>query len=318
MSDKGNYISVNSIDLLADYGIKNIVIAIGVFDGLHKGHQKLLNTLKNMAKKTDSSPIVLTFYPHPMTIINPTLSPTQLISQSKKCKLLFENKIDGIVTIPFTKDFSELSAKDFIEQCLASHQVKLNGICVGKKWKFGANANGSINLLKRYAEKGHFDFQCVDELILKEKIVSSTRIRQLISNGLLEDANELLGRIYTLEGLIITGKHIATDVLEYPTANLSVKVGVIPPLGVYAGYAIIKEKRFKTAIAIGVAPTFKHYDDFEVKIEAHLFDFKGNLYNQELELELVQYIREERCFSSSEKLKTQIEQDIKNIKNLLQ
>ena len=312
-------INVNSIDSLARYNIKKISIAIGIFDGVHKGHLHLLNRLKEIAKKTNSTPVVLSFYPHPKEFFKKSNASSQLISQEKKIELLHQAGVEAVVTLPFTKNFSLQQPKEFIDNILLSSQMQIKGICVGRNWRFGYKGQGDISILKHFAEKGHFIFSAVDEINCGERIVSSTTIRHNLAIGLLDSANEMLTRSYTLRGEVIEGLNIATKKLECPTANLKINLGIIPPNGVYAGTAKIAgtEIKHNAVIAIGDAPTFKHFKDLKNKFEVHIFGLTENLYGKEIEVEMIKYVREERFYSSGEKLKAQIQKDIIEVKKIL-
>ena len=312
--EKKSYIEVNSISSLYDFGIKRIVIAIGIFDGVHIGHQHLLNHLLKMSKKHNATPIALTFYPHPREVLRPDAPHAQLVPQNEKIKLLHQYGVEGTVTIPFTKEFSIMRPKEFIEKILNSHQVRLCGICVGREWRFGANGSGDISLLKDYSEKGHFDFTAVEELLSGSEKVSSTSIRRAIASGSLEFAEKMLGRPYSLFGNVEEGRKIASSVLGHPTANLNINSGIIPPNGLYAGYVVYNNKKYDAAIVIGTSPTFKHQFGEQRRVEVHLLDFSASLYEMNVEIIFKKYIREERVFSSADELKTQIKNDIEIIK----
>lgn len=311
------YVNVASFDALAEHGIAEVVIAIGVFDGVHEGHQVLLKELVSMAERTGARPVALTFYPHPREVLEPENTPSLLIPPARRVELLHDYGCEAVVTIPFSREFAELSAEDFIKDCLFSPRVSIKGICVGKGWKFGAGAMGDIGLLKAYAKKGHFDFRPVGELEIDGRPVSSTFIRQAVSAGRLDDAAAMLGRSYALSGTVEKGRKIAGPELECPTANLKFRFGVLPPNGVYAGRAIVDGKSYVSALAVGVSPTFREHDDRHRRVEAHILDFSGDLYGRRMELEFVEYLREERCFSSTESLKQQISDDIEKIKAIM-
>ena len=314
---KNNYIDVNSLGSLAGFGIKRAVIAIGVFDGVHRGHQHLLVRLIEMSKRQNATPVVLTFFPHPREVLNPHDSPMQLIPQQEKIKLLHKHGIEAVITIPFTTDFASIPPEEFIEKVLKSPLVELCGICVGKEWKFGAKGSGNTQMLQSYSEKGHFEFDAVGELSAPGGKVSSTTIRQAISTGSLEQAKEMLGRSYSLFATVEVGRHVATDKLNHPTANLLIKSGIIPPDGVYAGYMIHNGKRHQSAIAIGLSPTFKSEYKEERRVEAHVLDYNENLYGEDVEVIIIKHIRDERLFPDAVELKKQIALDVTNVRSIL-
>lgn len=311
------YINVNSIGDLKNHGIHKVAVAIGVFDGIHLGHQHLLDELKKMSSRLNVCPVVLTFHPHPREVLKPNEPLFLLISQEKKIELLHSFGIKAVVTSPFTKEFASLSAEKFLSSCLISSDVPLRGICVGEKWRFGEGGSGNIETIAMFAKKKQIDFKPVKEFHIDGQVVSSSSIRRAVSGGLLDQAAKMLGRHYSLSGTVEHGENIAARVLECPTANIAVSHGIIPPKGVYAGYAVFGGKRYPAAISIGTAPTFKHGNPLKLLIEAHLFDFSGILYGKNLEIELVKYVREERYFSSAEELKKQIQNDLSGINKLL-
>lgn len=313
-----NCINVSSLESLAQHGIKRISVAIGVFDGVHAGHQLLLKELVKIARETDSIPAVLTFYPHPRQVLYPNEPLLLLVSQEKKIELINSFGIKTVITFPFTKEFAESDAETFLRDCLYSPDVKLCGICVGGKWRFGTGGKGNINTLDSFSEKENIRFSAVDELSLKGHPVSSTAIRRAVTGGLLETARQMLGRPYSLTGKVEHGDNIGAKVLDCPTANISVSHGIIPPKGVYAGYAVFNGDRYPSAISVGTAPTFKHKDPERLLIEAHIMGgFDGMIYNRNLEIEFIEYLRPERCFSSVETLKGQIKDDIEKIGEIL-
>ncbi len=317
MSDK-NIIDVNTLGSLAHHGIKRVVVAIGVFDGLHRGHQRLLDQLLEMSRKHDATPVALTFYPHPRTVLRPDSSPAALIPSKEKVAQLHNYGIQAVVTIPFTSAFAALEPEEFIDQSLKSDRIELCGICVGKEWRFGAKGKGDTELLHEYSRQGHFDFVAVEELMDGCDKVSSTTIRRAISGGSLEHAEDMLGHPYSLFGTVEVGRRVAGEKLSHPTANLKIGTGIIPPNGVYAGVAVHNGVSYQAAIAIGVSPTFKHDFKEERRVEVHLLDYDGDLYGEDIEVILVKYIREERTFKNAQELKKQIESDITEIKKILE
>lgn len=313
----GDVITVNSLDALANHGLPRISVAFGVFDGVHLGHQHLVGRLIAMAERTGAEPVVITFYPHPREILAPDEPVLLLVSRNKKIKLLSCLGVKAVVTLPFTEDFASLTAEMFLDDCLFAPGIEITGICVGSEWRFGRNGEGSIATVKHYAEMHKFDFDPVEELVIDGVIVSSTAIRRAVSGGDLSEAKKMLGRNYSLGGVVVSGDSVGTSMLSCPTANISVSHGIIPPDGVYAGYAIFDGKRFSAAISVGTSPTFSEKKRRSSDIEIHLLDFDGDLYGKELETEFVEYIREERCYPSGEALKRQVAEDIAQIRGIV-
>ena len=310
-------VTSTSLDSLANHGMKKIVVAFGVFDGVHLGHRHLIERLILMAEKTNADPIVITFFPHPREVLAPEEPLLLLVSRAKKIHLLEELGVKAVITLPFSKDFAELSAEVFLDDCLFAPGVEIAGICVGSEWRFGKNGAGSIDIIKHYAEIHKFDFNPVEEVVLDGVTVSSTAIRRAVSGGLLSEAKKMLGRNYSVDGEVVSGHTIGSSILDCPTANISVSHGIIPPNGVYAGYAILNGKKHSAAISVGISPTFAGKKRSSSDIEVHLLDFEGDLYGKNLETEFVEYIREERCYPSGDALKKQVREDIEAIRKIL-
>ncbi|OGV33252.1 MAG: riboflavin biosynthesis protein RibF [Lentisphaerae bacterium GWF2_45_14] len=313
---KNGYINVSSLSSLADFGISRASVAIGVFDGVHIGHQQLLKELIKMTDQNHSEPVALTFFPHPRTILRPDSPPSLILPPFKKIELLHQCGIKAVVTIPFTKEFSMFKPEDFVKYSLITREVELTGICVGRNWRFGSGGAGNSEKLRELAQKKHFDFIAVDEITLDDHKVSSSNIRRSISSGLLEDAAKMLGRPYSLSGIVEKGKRVAGPQLTFPTANLKIDFGILPPNGVYAGSVKFSKKVYPAAIAIGLSPTFNYAENKTPRVEVHLIGFKGDIYGSQIEAELFSYLREERCYSSPEELKKQITSDIANVSEI--
>jgi riboflavin kinase/FMN adenylyltransferase len=317
MTKAATCIEVNDLNALGRHGLRRVAAAVGVFDGVHRGHLHLLAELMTMARDVHAEPVALTFHPHPREILHPREPIMLLVSREKKLALLHAAGIRAVVTLPFTRAFAALPPEEFLQSCLSAPQVTLSGLCVGSRWRFGADGAGDAATVDTYARCGHFAFRAVPELMLDDRVVSSTAIRRAVTGGLLEDAAAMLGRPYGIEGIVESGQQIAGSVLNCPTANIDVHHGIVPPAGVYAGYAVLGGKRQPAAIAIGAAPTFHHHLTDRPIIEVHILDFSGNLYGKSLEIEFVRYLREERCFATPEMLRAQIARDLAAIRQIL-
>ncbi len=310
---------LNSIGELSPCGISSAVVAIGVFDGVHRGHQRLLTELLAMAKTLSADPVVMTFFPHPRQLLtaNP---PPLLLPPEEKIRLLYRFGAKAVVTVGFTREFASLSPTEFLKRCLFSGPVAIRGICVGSKWRFGAHAGGDSRFLEHKAETRGFRFAAVDELCTdRGTVISSTAIRAAISEGKLREAEEMLGRRYSLFGTVEKGYRVASGKLGSPTANLKIRAGVLPLFGVYAAFAHLNGCRYPAAVNIGTSPTFRNqYGNIAPRIEIHILEgFKANLYGHSLELELVEFIRPEREFADPEELKQQIARDVGQVTGVL-
>ena len=310
-----------TISRLKEKGLDPVVVAMGVFDGVHLGHGKLLQELAVMAQKLSAHPVAVTFFPHPRSVLSPEKAPLLLLPPAEKIRLLKENGAEEVVTLPFTKEFSLLSPEEFLDRFLFGQGVDVRGICVGKNWRFGRGGKGDTSFLEKEAEKRSFLFKAVEELRLKEngRVISSSAIRENIAAGRLAEAEAMLGRPYRLCGTVEEGYHVAGNVLGTPTANLRLEYGVLPPLGVYAARVETGNKTFPAAMNVGVAPTFeKEYGKISPRVELHLLSRpEGPLYGKYVSAEIVSFIRKERKFDSPELLKEQIGKDISEIGKVL-
>ncbi len=232
-------IQCHSLDDLKQASISRISLAIGVFDGVHLGHQKLLDVLVKQAERTDSVPVAMTFFPHPRQILTPDSPPALLLPPREKIRLLQEHGVKAVVTLPFTRNFSQMPPEQFLAYCLTCKGIVLKNLCVGSHWRFGAGGQGDTAYLGRVAAEKKFDFHPVPELELNGETVSSSAIRKAVLTADLQKAALFLGHPYTLYGVVEHGKQLAGKELEHPTANLRTEYGVLPPCGVYACRAYI-------------------------------------------------------------------------------
>ena len=292
---------------------KPLALAIGVFDGVHLGHKKLLNKVAAMAEELNAVPVALTFDPHPRAVLHPSAPPVLLMDLPERIRLLQANGMAMTAVVDFTAEFAATPAEKFLE--LLFEQVpNLAAVGVGSKWRFGKNGSGNVELLTEYANKHNFKLAPVDELLIDNDVVSASRIRRLIAGGELDNAEKLLGYRYTLCGKVANGYGIAGTRLDCPTANIVPDAGVLPPDGVYSAIVEVDDQRYGAAVNIGVAPTYGRTADLCRRIEAHLLDFSGNLYGKNVHLVLGEYLRSEQCFASEEALKKQIFSDVAQIR----
>ena len=287
----------------------NGVIAIGNFDGLHLGHQKVINEAKRKAKINKLPFGVMTFEPIPMMFFNQKLKNHRINSLEQKIFFLKKLKIDFLIIIKFNKNFSTLSAEKFIKKIIYE-KTKCRYLYVSRNFKFGYKRQGNIKTLRKFEKL--FDYKRVVTTSYKKKkrIISSTKIRQNISAGKIEEANKLLGRNWSIEGKVIKGQKRGRQI-GFPTCNLKLKNYIIPKLGVYA--VRVSNKNFnKNGIAnIGYRPTFNGQS---LLLETNIFGFKKNLYNKVININFKKFIRPEKKFKNLEYLKKQIKLDIKQAK----
>lgn len=298
------------------YNNRKIFLGIGVFDGVHLGHKKIFEELKKMSSKSNGVNIAVTFSPHPRAILANSKNISLLIGLEERINFLKMAGADEVLVVNFNSEFANLTADEFLEIIYNESMGLLGGICVGKNWHFGAGGSGNSLMLGEFCKNHGLEFCGVEELKIDGEIVSSSNIRVAISSGLFAKANHLLGRNYRLRGIVEHGYAFASSKLSKPTANLKINNGILMVDGVYAAKSYIGDKVYKSAVNIGFAPSFS-YAKVERRIEVHLLDFEGDIYGQKLEVEVVKYLRAERCFSSIDELRKQIEIDIKEINNIL-
>lgn len=290
-----------------------ICFAIGVFDGVHRGHQALIQAVQNQATKHNAIAVIVTFDPHPLKILQPQTAPKLLTSTRHKLRILETLNVKIVLVIPFTLEFSRTLPENFIQQLLqASQNLKLIGI--GHRWEFGYRRSGNANLLEALGQKHHFSVLELPLVIEDNDTISSTRIRQAIRDGNLEQASLLLGRPFSLFGKVVPGEKLGHQ-LNFPTANLDFEGEKLPPHGVYAGKCQIENHLYNAAINIGLRPTVN--TSSRSLVETHLLDFSGDLYGKEMEVFLIKKIREEKKFPSLIELQKQIQKDILQIRNIL-
>lgn len=301
---------MNEINGIEDFLIiKPSIVTIGTFDGVHLGHQKILSKLVSEGKKSKLETIVLTFFPHPRKILNPSIQLSLLNTQSEKIELFKSSGIDNLITQKFNKNFSEYSAEKYVQKILVN-KLKIKKILIGYDHRFGKNRDAGIKELKTLGVKYNFD---VIEISAKEKnniSISSTKIRNALFNGKLNIANSYLGYDYKITGKVIKGNSIGRKI-GYPTANLQVfdKDKLIPKRGVYLVYTRLENKVIHGMMNIGIKPTIKNKEE---SIEVHLFEWKKNIYDKSIDIFLKKFIREEKKFKSLDKLADQLKIDKEN------
>ena len=290
------------------------ILTLGTFDGVHKGHQKILKKLNSEAKKNKLKSIVLTFFPHPRSVLNP-ISNLRLINTIKERTELFEKSgIDILITHPFDKNFSKLSPEKFVKSILVD-KLNIKKILIGYDHRFGKNRAAGIEDLKKFGLK--YDFQVI-EISVKEQnnvSISSTKIRKSIEDGNIKKAKSYLGYNFSLEGLVIKGNAIGRTI-GFPTANLKIKEDykLIPKRGVYLINTFIDNKKVFGMMNIGVKPTIKV--DKET-VEVNLFDWSKDLYGETIKVFMLGYIRDEKKFNSLIELEDQIKIDKKTCIRLI-
>jgi len=292
----------------------NTILTIGTFDGVHLGHKKVLERLTNSAKENNLESTVLTFFPHPRTILNPN-KPLKLINSVKeRTELLNRSKVDNLIIHPFDKNFSELDPEKYVVEILVK-KLKAKIILIGYDHKFGKNRTADITDLKIYGKKYGFKVIEIKAEEISNIAISSTKIRKAISEGNISTAKKYLGYDFSLSGKIVHGKSIGRT-LGFPTANIEVKeeYKLLPKNGVYLIQSVINHNKYFGMMNIGIKPTIK---ESSKTIEVNFFDFEGDLYHKNIEVNIKKFIRDEIKFDSLELLKSQILKDKINCNSII-
>tara|TARA_X000001036_G_scaffold287182_1_gene266777 strand:+ start:281 stop:1207 length:927 start_codon:yes stop_codon:yes gene_type:complete len=285
---------------------KSTIITIGTFDGVHLGHQKILKKLNVEAENNGLESCVLTFFPHPRTVLNPDSSLKLINTIEERISLFKKSKIDNLIVHPFTKEFSELDSEDYVKNILVD-QLKAKIVLIGYDHKFGKNRTADINNLKEYGIKYNFEVIEIKAEEINDIAISSTKIRNSIEEGDIQLANSYLGYEFSFFGKVVKGNSIGKT-LGFPTANIKIgtDLKLIPKNGVYLISTIINQKIIFGMMNIGIKPTT---NENTKSIEVNLFDFNQDLYDTNITIYIKQFLREEIKFDSLNELKLQIEKD---------
>lgn len=289
-------------------------LALGVFDGVHVGHQAVILNAVESARKTGGKVGVVTFEPHPVRVLAPDRAPRRILASIEhKANLLSEMGVDFLCVQEFTLDFAAREAREFVND-LVNYSDRLKSIAVGEDWIFGKARGGNVSKLKEWGMEMGFTVTAATPVMVAGERVSSTRVRQAVRDGNLKAVHEMMGRPYDVVGTVVEGKQLARQ-LGFPTANVVVHNEQLPPDGVWALEVRYAAKVYQGIGNLGRRPTVEH-EGARRLLEIHLFDFEGDLYGETLEAEFVSYIREEKKFNSVEELKSQIEKDVQQVKQM--
>jgi riboflavin kinase/FMN adenylyltransferase len=292
---------------------QRVCLAIGFFDGVHLGHQQILRHTLNDARQHEALALAVTFDQHPATVVAPKRVPPLIYSLPQKLRAIESAGLDALLLIHFDRAFSEQPGDVFVKN-LSRDLGRIQSLCVGSSFTFGHKRTGNVELLKSLGQELHFAVHPMAAVSLDGRIVSSTRIRDTIRAGQLDDASQMLGRSYSICGKVVRGDQLGHK-LGFPTANLDVTGLLLPPAGVYAVHARIGEQNHRAVVNIGTRPTVQP-EQPEVRVEVHLLDFNSDLYGQELEIIFVEKLRDETRFPSLDALKQQIALDIAHARTL--
>jgi riboflavin kinase/FMN adenylyltransferase len=291
-----------------------VCLAIGVFDGVHLGHQRVIGQARDDARATGGTSVVLTFDPHPMRVLAPEKAPRLLTATEHKLSLIEKLGVDACLLLTFDKPFSLTPPERFID-AVARQTNQLQEICVGTRFRFGHERAGDVRMMEALAPKYGFVAKEIKSVTLGEEMISSTAIRKHVLNGRLERAAAMLGRPFSILGSVEPGDHRGRE-LGFPTANLNAHDEVLPPDGVYAARVVVADEELGGVVNIGVRPTFAGSQPPRL-LEVHILDFVGELYGRNIEVRFLSKLRDEQKFASTEALKAQITADIHAARQIL-
>lgn len=294
--------------------LKSAWTTIGSFDGVHRGHQVILNHLVKGAHAAGLPTVVVTFYPHPAVVLRDLQGPYYLTSPDERAAILADLGIDHVITLPFNQQVAGVTAEDFM--ALLSDHLGLTRLVVGNNFALGRGRSGDIHTLRHLGEGLGYEVEVIPPALVNDLMISSTRIRDLVSQGKVGDAAALLGRWYRVSGKVVHGDGRGR-LIGIPTANVAFwPEQIVPERGVYACLAWIHNKPVPAVTNIGLRPTFEVNNSIS-RIEAHLLDFNEDLYDMELQLDFIKYLRPEKRFPSADALIEQIHFDIQNAREVL-
>ena len=306
---------VNNLDEIPT-PFKRAVITIGNFDGVHLGHQALFREVIGKSRQIEGASVAMTFEPHPMQVLNKNYHPPLITLLEQKIELIGHTGIDVLICMPFTRQFAALTPREFVEDILI-RRIGMAAIVVGRDYSFGRHREGNTRLLRTFAEL--FDF----EVILADWIqrdtaetgrISSTKIRELVMDGKVNEVRPMLGRFYQLRGMVASGRNRGGRLLGFPTANLNLQDELCPKTGVYAVTVEWNARSYDGVANIGWSPTF---DDHVFTVEVHILDFEENIYGQQIRVNFIKRIRDELKFASIEELAAQIQKDVVETRQIL-
>src|SRR6266853_5014614 len=288
------------------------VLALGNFDGLHRGHSKILDRLARVADERNATSVVMTFDPHPPRVVRPDKAPPLLMTKPQKLEALQRAGVDGVAIVRFTPEFSRLDPETFVRSVLVDW-LHVSEVWVGANFLFGHDRSGNFSLLRALGGRYGFKAEKIDAVRYKDFVVSSTRIRRLISEGRVDEAAALLGHEYYIDGTVVKGDRRGTQI-GFPTANLCTDNELLPPNGVYATTTRVGEIVYPSITNVGVRPTVD--ESGRMAVESHIFNFDCDLYGASIQVGFVQRLRDERAFDSLDLLKAQIAADCARARGL--
>ena len=290
------------------------VLALGNFDGLHRGHMKIVDRVTRTAAERGATPVLLTFDPHPTRVVRPDKAPPLLMTLEQKLEALDRAGMHGVAVVRFTPEIAGWDPETFVRLVLVEW-LRVAEVWVGANFLFGHDRSGNFSLLRLLGARYGFRAEKIDPVRYKEFVVSSTRVRRLIAEGRVDEAGALLGRHYFIDGVVVHGLQRGR-LLGFPTANLETRNELLPPNGVYATLVTIDGVIYPSVTNVGIRPTF-HQPSATV-IEAHILDMDRDLYGRSIRVSFLQRIRDERTFEGIDALKAQITADCSRARSLFE
>jgi riboflavin kinase/FMN adenylyltransferase len=283
------------------------VLALGNFDGLHRGHLKIIERVRRGAAEHGGTPMAMTFDPHPPRVVRPDKAPPLLMTKAQKLEAFNRAGISAVAVVRFTHEMSQWDPETFVRTVLVEW-LRVSEVWVGANFLFGHDRSGNFSLLRTLGQRYGFRADKIDPVRYKEFVVSSTRIRRLVTEGRMDEAGGLLGHQYYLDGTVVQGRQRGREI-GFPTANLATDNELVPPHGVYATTLTIDGIVHASITNIGLRPTFG--ETLQTTIETHVLNYSGDLYGRAVRLGFVQRIRDERKFEDVDALRAQIEADVR-------
>ena len=293
--------------------LPSLCLTLGIFDGVHLGHQKIIRRVIERAGQIGGKSCVVTFDPHPREVLVPETAPDLLTATQKKARLIEALGVDALCLIRFTQEFAEIEAREFVKDFLID-ALRMKVIIEGYDWRFGKGRKGDVRLLQKMSEEDGFEVEQMSGVELDGQVVSSTRIRELVLRGDLEAAARCLGRRYSITGDIVEGSRLGRE-MGFPTANIEPHHEAVPPNGIYAVWADVAGTRKPGTLNIGYRPTVSK--EMKRTVEVHIMDFYRDIYNEEIEITFIEKLRNEQKFPSIDALSAQIKKDVEKARNIL-
>jgi len=286
--------------------LKKSCAAIGIFDGVHRGHQYLIKQMLSEARRLKALPIAVTFFPHPAHILRPDLKLGYLTSLKDRFRYLSDLGVAACYVVRFNRSFAKIEPQKFIKDILVD-KLGVKAIFVGEDFRFGKGRSGDITLIEKLAPQYGYELHAVSAFKEGQKVISSTRIRHLIGESKLNEAVQLLGRPVSVSGKVIKGSQRGKS-LGYPTANVNYESDILPPQGVYVVKVLLSKKTYPAIANLGLRPTFDNKIS-KLHLEVHIFDFSKNIYGKQVRVEFLKKIRNEKKFTGPQELVIQIRKD---------